>query len=54
LKSKEECYYKKIFEDLFPKSIPIIRWIPRTEWEGVGYDPSGRAQIVHDDATDNN
>jgi asparagine synthase (glutamine-hydrolysing) len=54
LKSKEEFYYKKIFEELFPKTIPVIRWIPRTEWEGVGYDPSGRAQIVHDAATDNN
>jgi asparagine synthase (glutamine-hydrolysing) len=51
LKSKEECYYKKIFDELFPKTIPVIRWIPRTEWDGVGYDPSGRAQIVHDDAT---
>ena len=27
--------------------IHFKRWIPRTDWDGVGYDPSGRAQGVH-------
>ena len=47
VKSKEEMYYKKIYNELFPENIGIKRWIPRTDWNGVGYDPSGRAQGVH-------
>ena len=47
VKSKEEMYYKKIYSELFPENIGIKRWIPRTDWDGVGYDPSGRAQGVH-------
>jgi asparagine synthase (glutamine-hydrolysing) len=47
VKSKEEMYYKKIYNELFPENIGIKRWIPRTDWDGVGYDPSGRAQGVH-------
>jgi asparagine synthase (glutamine-hydrolysing) len=47
VKSKEEYYYKKIYNELFPENIGIKRWIPRTDWDGVGYDPSGRAQDVH-------
>ena len=47
VKSKEEYYYKKIYNELFPENIGIKRWIPRTDWDGVGYDPSGRAQGVH-------
>ena len=43
--NKEEAYYRKIFEELFPNRGHIVpRWIPQTKWEGVGYDPSGRAQ----------
>ena len=26
----------------FKRELPIKRWIPRTDWEGVGYDPSER------------
>jgi len=47
VKSKEEYYYKKIYNEMFPENIGIKRWIPRTDWDGVGYDPSGRAQGVH-------
>ena len=47
-KTKEALYYRKIFDKLFPKSENIVpRWIPRTDWDGVSYDPSGRAQKVH-------
>ena len=47
-KTKEALYYRKIFDKLFPKSENIVpRWVPRTDWEGVSYDPSGRAQKVH-------
>ena len=47
-KSKEEVYYKQIFDKLFKNRDKIVpRWIPRTDWDGVGYDPSGRAQAVH-------
>lgn len=45
--TNESLYYKHIFYKLFPKSAPIIRWQPKTEWAGVGADPSGRAQSVH-------
>ena len=46
--NKEEAYYRKIFEELFPDRGHIVpRWIPQTKWEGVGYDPSGRAQSNH-------
>ena len=47
VKSKEEFYYRKIYDEMFPEDIGIKRWIPRTDWDGVGYDPSGRAQGVH-------
>ena len=48
VKNKEEAYYRKLFEELFPGRGHIVkRWIPQTEWEGVSYDPSGRAQSVH-------
>jgi asparagine synthase (glutamine-hydrolysing) len=47
-KNKEELYYRRIFDRLFPGRHDIVpRWIPKTDWEGVGYDPSGRAQGVH-------
>jgi asparagine synthase (glutamine-hydrolysing) len=48
-KNKEELYYRQIFDKLFPERQDIVpRWIPKTDWDGVGYDPSGRAQKVHD------
>ena len=48
VRNKEEAYYRKIFEEFFPdKHTTIERWIPKTEWDGVSYDPSGRAQKVH-------
>ena len=47
-KNKEELYYRRIFDRLFPKREKIVpRWIPKTDWDGVGYDPSGRSQKVH-------
>ena len=48
VKNKEEAFYRIIFEELFPNKHSIIeRWVPKTEWEGVSYDPSGRAQQIH-------
>ena len=47
-KNKEEMYYKQIFDELFPNREQVVdRWIPKTEWNGVSYDPSGRAQSSH-------
>jgi len=47
-KNKEELYYRRIFDSIFTDREKIVpRWIPKTEWDGVGYDPSGRAQQVH-------
>ena len=44
-KNKEELYYRKIFDRLFDNRESIVpRWIPKMNWEGVSYDPSGRAQ----------
>ena len=46
-KTKEALYYRKIFDRQFPNLSEIVpRWIPRTDWDGVSYDPSGRAQKV--------
>jgi len=40
--------FRKIFEELFPnRANTVKKWIPKTEWDGVGEDPSGRAQKVH-------
>ncbi len=51
-KTKEALYYRKIFDEKFPNRHSIVpRWIPRTDWEGVSYDPSGRAQKVHENTT---
>jgi len=48
VKTKEEAYYRQIFEELFPNKEKVVkRWIPQTTWHGVSYDPSGRAQSVH-------
>ncbi len=53
-KTKEALYYRKIFDELFPNRENIVpRWIPRTDWDGVSYDPSGRAQKVHVNTTVN-
>lgn len=48
--TKEEYHYRTIFEELFPapgREYTVQKWVPKTEWSGVGYDPSGRAQSVH-------
>jgi len=48
VKNKEELFYKRLFLELFPNREKIVdRWIPKTDWDGVSYDPSGRAQAVH-------
>jgi asparagine synthase (glutamine-hydrolysing) len=50
-KTREALYYRRIFDRLFPNRSNIVpRWIPRTDWDGVSYDPSGRAQKVHNSA----
>ena len=50
-KNKEELYFRKIFDRLFSekydRSSIVPRWIPKMDWDGVSYDPSGRAQKVH-------
>jgi asparagine synthase (glutamine-hydrolysing) len=51
-RNKEELYYRRIFDRLFNNRSSIVpRWIPKMEWEGVSYDPSGRAQKVHNNAS---
>ena len=46
--TKEAYMFRRIYEDLFPnRANAVMKWIPRTDWEGVSYDPSGRAQKVH-------
>lgn len=52
--SKEGFMFRKCFHELFPnkqneKTVKL--WIPRTDWDGVNLDPSGRAQIVHKNTT---
>ena len=43
--------YRQIFEELFPNRENNVKmWVPKTEWEGVNADPSGRAQEVHNEA----
>jgi len=47
-KTKEALMYRVIFTELFPnRSSTVKQWIPRTDWDNVSYDPSGRAQVVH-------
>lgn len=49
--TKEALYFRRIFDEKFPDRESIVpRWIPRTDWEGVSYDPSGRAQKVHENS----
>ena len=51
-KNKEELYYRQIFDRLFNNRHDIVpRWIPKMDWDGVGYDPSGRAQKIHVNTT---
>ena len=46
--NKEALLYRQIFDKLFPDKADIVpKWIPKTDWEGVHADPSGRAQNVH-------
>lgn len=49
-KNKEEYYYRTIFDEIFTgmgSKYTVEKWVPRTDWDGVGYDPSGRAQGTH-------
>jgi asparagine synthase (glutamine-hydrolysing) len=49
--NKEEYYYRSSFEEIFKEhrnvEYTVQKWIPKTSWDGVGYDPSGRAQPTH-------
>ena len=46
--TKEELFYRKIFEEFYPKREKIVpKWVPRTDWDNVLSDPSGRAQTAH-------
>lgn len=50
--TKEALSYREVFESLYPKRENTVDyWIPRTDWDGVGSDPSGRAQAVHVNST---
>ena len=50
--NKEEAYYRKIFNQHFHNDSGFVkRWVPKMSWEGVSYDPSGRAQKVHENTT---
>lgn len=53
--TKEEYYYRTIFEELFPGKnwdMTVQKWTPRMDWKGVSYDPSGRAQKTHNNRVD--
>lgn len=46
--NREEAYYRKVFNSKFPIHNEFVRrWIPKMTWDGVSYDPSGRAQKIH-------
>ena len=52
-KTREALYHRRIFDKLFPNRSSVVpRWIPRTDWDGVSYDPSGsnKCQKVHNSA----
>ena len=54
-RTTEALYFRRIFDELFPGRSNIVpRWVPRIDWEGVSYDPSGRAQGVHNNTTISN
>lgn len=49
----EAFYYRQIYDGLFPGREKTVKlWIPNTRWKGVNPDPSGRAQIVHEQRYD--
>jgi asparagine synthase (glutamine-hydrolysing) len=49
-RNKEALFFRKIFDRLFPGRDELVpKWVPRTDWDGVNEDPSGRAQDVHND-----
>ncbi len=49
--NREEAYYRNVFNKRFPvKNEFVRRWVPKMTWDGVSYDPSGRAQKIHNDA----
>ena len=50
--TKEEAYYRQLFNEQFHSNSSFVkRWVPKMSWDGVSYDPSGRAQKVHLNAT---
>jgi len=50
--SEESFYYREIFERFYPnRDSTVKKWIPKTDWDGVGEDPSGRSQLTHDNQT---
>jgi asparagine synthase (glutamine-hydrolysing) len=54
-KSREKEFYKYLFHEEFSKHFNedevVSHWVPRTDWANVGEDPSGRAQIIHEQTT---
>ena len=55
LKQRKHFITEKYLIDSFPNREEIVpSWIPRTDWDGVSYDPSGRAQKVHENTTVDN
>ena len=49
--TKEAFMYRKIYEECFPNRENNVKmWVPKTEWDGVSADPSGRSQQVHNDS----
>jgi asparagine synthase (glutamine-hydrolysing) len=52
--TKEEAYYRQLFNEQFHSNSSFVkRWVPKMSWDGVSYDPSGRAQKVHLNAINN-
>ena len=51
-KNREREFYKILFHEEFSNHFNeneiIHHWIPRTDWANVGEDPSGRAQLIHE------
>jgi asparagine synthase (glutamine-hydrolysing) len=46
----EEYRYRAIFEEIYPDKgfeYCVQKWVPNMKWDGVSYDPSGRAQKAH-------
>ena len=54
-RNKEALFFRNIFDILFPGRDNLVpKWVPRTDWDGVNEDPSGRAQDSHNDTIVNN